>query len=309
MFYLHRILTATDRRQHHRETYHHRPKVLHHYPLKLNTDYGSSISEPFDFIPKSDKITVSLAFHSISFQIPAGEFRILWPEAVPPVLCVQAVNIEGEASVVPEGGKYSEDSFSIATEDLLMAQVIERRKKLPDPSQKEKGVSLWSLIKDNVGKDLTRVCLPVYFSEPISSLKNCFEDLEYSYLLDRAYQHGKHVQFITGETYEADYPEKGVGFFSEKVAKLFQKIQDMVEEDNTLEFVLIDEVESLAAVRKAALSGSEPSDSIRVVNALLTQMDKLKSSPNVIILTTSNITVAIGTLKNGYSHHIHFRMV
>ncbi|KAL4294096.1 uncharacterized protein LOC110265669 [Arachis ipaensis] len=55
-----------------------------------------------------------------------------------------------------------------------------------------------------------------------------------------------------------------------------------------------DEVESLAAARKAAISGSNPSDSIQVVNALLTQIDKLKSSPNVIILTTSNITTAIG---------------
>ncbi|XP_042037938.1 pachytene checkpoint protein 2 homolog [Salvia splendens] len=85
-------------------------------------------------------------------------------------------------------------------------------------------------------------------------------------------------------------------WFSESgklVAKLFSKIQEMVEEENNLVFVLIDEVESLAAARKAALSGSEPSDSIRVVNALLTQMDKLKSSPNVIILTTSNITTAI----------------
>ncbi|KAF2293267.1 hypothetical protein GH714_040636 [Hevea brasiliensis] len=85
-------------------------------------------------------------------------------------------------------------------------------------------------------------------------------------------------------------------WFSESgklVAKLFQKIQEMVEEENNLVFVLIDEVESLAAARKAALSGSEPSDSIRVVNALLTQMDKLKCSPNVIILTTSNITAAI----------------
>ncbi|KVI04383.1 ATPase, AAA-type, core [Cynara cardunculus var. scolymus] len=54
------------------------------------------------------------------------------------------------------------------------------------------------------------------------------------------------------------------------------------------------EVESLVAARKDALYGSEPSDSIRVVNALLSQMDKLKSSPNVIILTTSNITAAIG---------------
>ncbi|KAK4726918.1 hypothetical protein R3W88_031835 [Solanum pinnatisectum] len=85
-------------------------------------------------------------------------------------------------------------------------------------------------------------------------------------------------------------------WFSESgklVAKLFSKIQEMVEEENNLVFVLIDEVESLAAARKAALSGSEPSDSIRVVNALLTQLDKLKSASNVIILTTSNITAAI----------------
>ncbi|KAL8207754.1 hypothetical protein R6Q57_007166 [Mikania cordata] len=123
---------------------------------------------------------------------------------------------------------------------------IERRKKLPDPAEKEKGVSLWSLIKDNVGKDLTRVCLPVYFNEPISSLQKCFEDLEYSYLLDQAYHHGKQGNSLQrilnvaafavsgyassegrhckpfnpllGETYEADYPEKGVRFFSEKVS-------------------------------------------------------------------------------------------
>ncbi|KAI3706947.1 hypothetical protein L6452_25048 [Arctium lappa] len=123
---------------------------------------------------------------------------------------------------------------------------FERRRKLPDPVEKEKGVSLWSMIKDNVGKDLTRVCLPVYFNEPISSLQKCFEDLEYSYLLDRAYQHGKEGNSLQrllnvaafavsgyassegrhckpfnpllGETYEADYPEKGVRFFSEKVS-------------------------------------------------------------------------------------------
>ncbi|XP_050267133.1 oxysterol-binding protein-related protein 2B-like isoform X4 [Quercus robur] len=123
---------------------------------------------------------------------------------------------------------------------------IERRKKLPDPVEKEKGVSLWSMIKDNVGKDLTRVCLPVYFNEPISSLQKCCEDLEYSFLLDQAYEYGKagnSLQRILnvaafavsgyassegrnckpfnpllGETYEADYPEKGIRFFSEKVS-------------------------------------------------------------------------------------------
>ncbi|KAJ0962052.1 hypothetical protein J5N97_029880 [Dioscorea zingiberensis] len=122
---------------------------------------------------------------------------------------------------------------------------VQRRKKLPDPTEKEKCVSLWSVIKDNVGKDLTRVCLPVYFNEPLSSLQKCFEDLEYSYLLDRAYECGKMGNSLMrilnvaafavsgyassdgrpckpfnpllGETYEADYPEKGIKrFFSEK---------------------------------------------------------------------------------------------
>lgn len=70
---------------------------------------------------------------------------------------------------------------------------VKRRKKLPDPVEKEKGVSLWSMIKDNIGKDLTKICLPVYFNEPISSLQKCFEDVEYSYLIDRAYEWGKKV--------------------------------------------------------------------------------------------------------------------
>ncbi|XP_021283639.1 oxysterol-binding protein-related protein 1C isoform X2 [Herrania umbratica] len=123
---------------------------------------------------------------------------------------------------------------------------IKRRKKLPDPVEKEKGVSLWSMIKDNIGKDLTKVCLPVYFNEPLSSLQKCFEDLEYSYLLDRAHEWGirgnslmrilnvaafavsgysstegricKPFNPLLGETYEADFPDKGVRFFSEKVS-------------------------------------------------------------------------------------------
>ncbi|PON67794.1 Oxysterol-binding protein [Trema orientale] len=123
---------------------------------------------------------------------------------------------------------------------------VKRRKKLPDPVEKEKGVSLWSMIKDNIGKDLTKICLPVYFNEPLSSLQKCFEDLEYSYLIDRAYEWGKMGNSLLrilnvaafavsgyastegrickpfnpllGETYEADYPDKGLRFFSEKVS-------------------------------------------------------------------------------------------
>lgn len=53
------------------------------------------------------------------------------------------------------------------------------------------------------------------------------------------------------------------------------------------------QVESLTAARKAAVSGSEPSDAIRAVNALLTQLDALRARSNVMVLTTSNITEAV----------------
>ncbi|KAL1565236.1 Oxysterol-binding protein-related protein 1D, variant 2 [Salvia divinorum] len=123
---------------------------------------------------------------------------------------------------------------------------VKRRASLPEPKEKEKPVGLWSIIKDNIGKDLSGVCLPVYFNEPLSSLQKCFEDLEYSYLVDQALEWGKqdnHLMRILnvaafavsgyastegrqckpfnpllGETYEADYPDQGLRFFSEKVS-------------------------------------------------------------------------------------------
>ena len=80
----------------------------------------------------------------------------------------------------------------------------------------------------------------------------------------------------------------------------------------------IDEVESLTAARAGAMAGTEPSDGLRVsfvliarkwalvsqgllntlffqvVNALLTQLDKLKHRKNVLIMSTSNLPKAIG---------------
>ncbi|XP_050205251.1 oxysterol-binding protein-related protein 1D [Mercurialis annua] len=123
---------------------------------------------------------------------------------------------------------------------------VKRRDNLPEPKEKEKPVGLWSIIKENIGKDLSGVCLPVYFNEPLSSLQKCFEDLEYSHLVDRALAWGKQgndlmrilniaafavsgyastegrqckpFNPLLGETYEADYPDKGLRFFSEKVS-------------------------------------------------------------------------------------------
>lgn len=57
--------------------------------------------------------------------------------------------------------------------------------------------------------------------------------------------------------------------------------------------VLIDEVETIAGSRKDILSKNESSDSIRVVNTLLTQIDSLKSYKNFLILATSNLVESL----------------
>jgi len=89
-------------------------------------------------------------------------------------------------------------------------------------------------------------------------------------------------------------------WFSESgklVSRLFAKITELVEEGDSLVFVLVDEVESLAAARRSAGvaggGGAEPSDAVRAVNALLTQLDALRRHPNVLVLTTSNLTEAV----------------
>jgi len=77
------------------------------------------------------------------------------------------------------------------------------------------------------------------------------------------------------------------------VQKLFASVNDLCEEDDCFVVVLIDEVESLTAARAGAMAGTEPSDALRVVNALLTQLDKLRHKKNVLVMTTSNLAKAI----------------
>ncbi|XP_049876545.1 pachytene checkpoint protein 2 homolog [Pectinophora gossypiella] len=85
-------------------------------------------------------------------------------------------------------------------------------------------------------------------------------------------------------------------WFSESgkiVARLFDRIQEILEDPRMLVCVLVDEVESLAAARRAAAAGLEPSDSIRAVNAVLGALDRLRRAPNALVLATSNVTAAI----------------
>jgi len=106
--------------------------------------------------------------------------------------------------------------------------------------------------------------------------------------LSHRYPNGALVEINAHSLFSKWFSESG-----KLVMRLFAYITEMIADDDSFVCVLIDEVESLTAARKSAMAGTEPSDAIRVVNALLTQLDALKRHPNVIVLTTSNITGAI----------------
>ena len=71
--------------------------------------------------------------------------------------------------------------------------------------------------------------------------------------------------------------------------RLFQTLQEMAEDEDLFLCLLIDEVESLTAARSSS-SSSDPGDAVRVVNAMLTQLDQLIAYPNVIVFATSNLS-------------------
>lgn len=103
-------------------------------------------------------------------------------------------------------------------------------------------------------------------------------------------------RFPTAQLIEINAHSLFSRWFSESgklVSRLFAHIREIVEDDDVLVFLLIDEVESLTAARKAAMSGGEPSDAVRVVNAVLTSIDSFRSRPNCLLITTSNLSGAI----------------
>ncbi|TFK43147.1 P-loop containing nucleoside triphosphate hydrolase protein [Crucibulum laeve] len=106
--------------------------------------------------------------------------------------------------------------------------------------------------------------------------------------LSHRYSHARLLEINSHSLFSKWFSESG-----KLVQRLFNSITELVEEEDGFLVVLIDEVESLTAARAGAMAGTEPSDGLRVVNALLTQLDKLKHRKNVLIMSTSNLVKAI----------------
>uniref|UniRef100_A0A8K9XU50 Oxysterol-binding protein n=1 Tax=Oncorhynchus mykiss TaxID=8022 RepID=A0A8K9XU50_ONCMY len=119
-----------------------------------------------------------------------------------------------------------------------------RRPCLPAPSPDCSNINLWNILRNNIGKDLSKVSMPVELNEPLNTLQHMCEELEYTELLDRAadtedpyermaimaafvisgysstyYRAGsKPFNPLLGETYECIREDKGMCFIAEQVS-------------------------------------------------------------------------------------------
>ncbi|XP_058156573.1 oxysterol-binding protein-related protein 6 isoform X6 [Dasypus novemcinctus] len=206
-----------------------------------------------------EQIHVSLP---LSQQV-ANESRLSMSESVSEFFDAQEVLLsasssENEASddesyISDVSDNISEDNTSVA--DNISRQILNgeltggafrngRRTCLPAPCPDTSNINLWNILRNNIGKDLSKVSMPVELNEPLNTLQHLCEEIEYSELLDRAsetddpYERmvliaafavsgycstyfragSKPFNPVLGETYECIREDKGFRFFSEQVS-------------------------------------------------------------------------------------------
>ncbi|XP_059408862.1 oxysterol-binding protein 1-like isoform X3 [Carassius carassius] len=98
-------------------------------------------------------------------------------------------NVSGISSELGmDDGTTSLDEQSLASnpespQSQELVPVRKRRSRIPD--KPNYSLNLWSIMKNCIGKELSKIPMPVNFNEPLSMLQRLSEDLEYYELLDR----------------------------------------------------------------------------------------------------------------------------
>ncbi|KAI7215563.1 hypothetical protein KC333_g5391 [Hortaea werneckii] len=145
----------------------------------------------------------------------------------------------------------TQDGTETVNHEVMAAEVAKSargyedglRKRLKLDADNRPKVSLWGILKSMIGKDMTKMTLPVSFNEPTSLLYRVVEDMEYAEMLNQAadrtdsterlvYVSGfaasiyastigrvaKPFNPLLGETYEYVRPDIGYRFFIEQVS-------------------------------------------------------------------------------------------
>ncbi|ELW63765.1 Oxysterol-binding protein-related protein 6 [Tupaia chinensis] len=215
-----------------------------------------------NIIPSPDEAGEQIHVSLPLSQQVANESRLSMSESVSEFFDAQEVLLsasssENEASddesyISDVSDNISEDNTSVA--DNISRQILNgeltggafrngRRTCLPAPCPDTSNINLWNILRNNIGKDLSKVSMPVELNEPLNTLQHLCEEIEYSELLDKAsetddpYERmvlvaafavsgycstyfragSKPFNPVLGETYECIREDKGFRFFSEQV--------------------------------------------------------------------------------------------
>ncbi|KAH1011030.1 hypothetical protein HUJ04_000472 [Dendroctonus ponderosae] len=91
----------------------------------------------------------------------------------------------GKHSTNPPKSDASNSDTTVATSNQInKAGRRQRRMRIPDKPNYP--LNLWSIMKNCIGKDLSKIPMPVNFNEPLSMLQRLTEDYEYADILDKA---------------------------------------------------------------------------------------------------------------------------
>lgn len=129
------------------------------------------------------------------------------------------------------------DEFSFSSEEP--PQIKWRRGSLPAVAPDTSGIGLWNIMRKAIGKDLSRVAMPVILNEPLGLLQKLCEEMEYSDLLDRASQTDDpylRLVYVTAfivSTYSSNYYRTGRKNFNPLLGETYE----CVREDKQWKFV------------------------------------------------------------------------
>ncbi|KAM4577158.1 oxysterol-binding protein 2 isoform 2-T2 [Odontesthes bonariensis] len=95
-------------------------------------------------------------------------------------------NLSGASGGQPSDWN-QDDHMSPSCNDVSGRELQPRRQRRTHiPDKPNYSLNLWSIMKNCIGKELSKIPMPVNFNEPLSMLQRLTEDLEYHELLDKA---------------------------------------------------------------------------------------------------------------------------
>ncbi|KAI4112180.1 MAG: hypothetical protein LQ339_000188 [Xanthoria mediterranea] len=169
--------------------------------------------------------------------VDAGEVEVVEEMPLSPPLDIAT----GDIQPPPEKDSRIKKKDEIAPSFKGYEDPVRTRLKMDNDDRPK--ISLWGILKSMIGKDMTKMTLPVSFNEPTSLLQRVTEDMEYTDLLDTAADRldstermvyvaafaaseyastigrvAKPFNPLLGETYEYVRPDKGYRFLIEQVS-------------------------------------------------------------------------------------------